>query len=473
MLLERIGRSARPEIGLSNALYIELVDTLLVEIRGLALTLAATILGAVAVGLTTRDSILWLFAAALVVLGAVRMYYMQAHSRNRPSPNLAAARAREFNYIIGATVFITLLGIWTMTVFWRTEDGFSRFLSTLTTTSCIFGIWTRSLAINKNGTNAQLLAGFATLSGAFWMGGGLYPLLIVTVLVPLFGFIKISSTKLRETLLGEIVARREAATLATRLDRALNNMSHGLCMVDGEGRLTVANEQVLRIFSLRPEDAKVGADMRGVLRLLVRNDVVARGEIERLSQALFRVGEESDFVVPLETIDKRAIEITVHRMKDEGTVVVIQDVTERRNAERAIDRMARFDSVTDLPNRRCFEEQLTITLKACRQAQDKVAVLFLDLDDFKQVNDSLGHTRGDKLLAAIAERLQTLVRPTDLVARWGGDEFAILQRPVTDEQQTGLLAEQIIREVSRPVFVDGYEVIVGVSVGSACAPQTA
>jgi hypothetical protein len=89
MLLERIGRSARPEIGLSNALYIELVDTLLVEIRGLALTLAATILGAVAVGLTTRDSILWLFAAALVVLGAVRMYYMQAHSRNRPSPNLA------------------------------------------------------------------------------------------------------------------------------------------------------------------------------------------------------------------------------------------------------------------------------------------------------------------------------------------------------------------------------------------------
>jgi diguanylate cyclase (GGDEF)-like protein len=471
MSLEQAGRGFRPKIELPNALYIELVDGLLVDLRALVLTLATTILGTVAVGLTTADSILWTFACATIALGIARMHYMAAHSRNRPSPNAAVASGREFNYIIGATIFIALLGVWTMAVFWRTEDGFSRFLSTLTTISCVFGIWTRSLAINKNGTNAQLLAGFATLSAAFWIGGGLYPLLIATVLVPVFLFIKSSSTKLRETLLGEIVARREAATLATRLDRALNNMSHGLCMVDREGRLTVANEQILRIFCLRPEDAAVGADMRGLLRLLIRNDIVAGGEIERLSQALFRVGEEADFVVPLETTDKRAIEITVHRMKDEGTVVVVQDVTERRNAERAIDRMARFDSVTDLPNRRCFEEQLTITLKACRQAQDKVAVLFLDLDDFKQVNDSLGHTRGDKLLAAIAERLQALVRPTDLVARWGGDEFAILQRPVTDEEQTGRLAEEIIREVSRPVFVDGYEVIVGVSVGSACAPQ--
>ncbi len=100
-----------------------------------------------------------------------------------------------------------------------------------------------------------------------------------------------------------------------------------------------------------------------------------------------------------------------------------------------------------------------------------MTTLFLDLDDFKQVNDSLGHARGDKLLVAIAERLQALVRPTDLVARWGGDEFAILQRPVADEQQTARLAEQIIKEISRPVFIDGYEVIVGVSIGSACAPQ--
>ncbi|HLW91753.1 MAG TPA: EAL domain-containing protein, partial [Roseiarcus sp.] len=384
---------------------------------------------------------------------------------------VAVAQYREFNYVVGATIFIGLLGLWTMAVFWKTEDGFSRLLSTMTTTSCVFGIWTRSLAINKNGTNAQLLASFATLSAAFWIAGGLYPLLIATVLIPLFGFIKISSTKLRDTFRGEIVARREAGMLATQLDTALNNMSHGLCMVDQEGRVIVANEQVLRIFGLTAADVQVGADMRAILRMLVRNDLVSRSEVDRLSQELFFGGEQTDLIVPIETKDRRAIEVTIHRMKDEGAVIVIQDVTERRNAERAIDRMARFDAVTELPNRRCFEEQLAITLKACRQAQDKVTVLFLDLDDFKQVNDSLGHARGDKLLAAIAERLQAIVRPSDLVARWGGDEFAILQRPVNDEQQTAALAEEIVREVSRPVFIDGYEVIVGVSIGSSSAPQ--
>jgi diguanylate cyclase (GGDEF)-like protein/PAS domain S-box-containing protein len=242
-------------------------------------------------------------------------------------------------------------------------------------------------------------------------------------------------------------------------------------MVDREGRVIVANEQALRIFGLSPEDAKVGDDMRSILRELVHDQVISRSEIDRLSRDLFQIAERRDLVVPFETKDGRAIEVTVHRMMDEGAVIVIQDVTERRNAERAIDRMARFDAVTDLPNRRCFEGQLAIALRAFRQAQDKVAVLFIDLDDFKQVNDSLGHARGDKLLVSIAERLQALVRPSDLVARWGGDEFAILQRPVSDDDKTAQLAEEIIREIGRPVFVDGYEVIVGASVGSAAAPD--
>jgi diguanylate cyclase (GGDEF)-like protein/PAS domain S-box-containing protein len=464
-------RNSKPAVELSDDLYIELVDALLVEKRGLILTVAMTLLAAIAVAFATGDWVLWSFAGLMALLSAFRLQAMSAHGRSRPSPSVSAARFREFNYIVGATIFIALLGAWTMAVFWETSDGFSRFLTTLTMTSCVFGIWTRSLAINKNGTNSQLLVGFATLSAAFWIAGGLYPLLIAVVLVPVFLFIKTSSTKLRENFLAEIVARRHADMLATRLDTALNNMSHGLCMVDRESRVIVANEQALRIFGLTPEDAEVGKDMRSILRKMVHDDVISRSEIDRLSQDLFHDAEKTDFVVPLETKDRRAIEVTVHRMKDEGAVIVIQDVTERRNAERAIDRMARFDAVTDLPNRRCFEEQLGITLRACRQAQDKVAVLFIDLDDFKQVNDSLGHARGDKLLVSIAERLQALVRPSDLVARWGGDEFAILQRPVSDDDRTAQLADEIIREIGRPVFVDGYEVIVGASVGSATAPS--
>ena len=154
-------------------------------------------------------------------------------------------------------------------------------------------------------------------------------------------------------------------------------------------------------------------------------------------------------------------------MEGEGTVVVVQDVTERRNAQREINRIARTDTVTDLPNRRFFEAQLARALDPDDPLRQEITVLFLDLDDFKQVNDSLGHRRGDKLLILIAQRLHALVGPADLVARWGGDEFTILIRGPFDHEQTGRLAERIIREVRRPAIIDGYEVVVGVSVGSA------
>ncbi|MGD0563540.1 MAG: EAL domain-containing protein [Roseiarcus sp.] len=383
---------------------------------------------------------------------------------------MKAARKREIEYAFGVMSYIAALGVWAFVTFCVTEDGFSRLLATTLAICYAFGMWTRSFAISR-GNNLQILVAFVPLSAAMFVAGGHYPAAIVFGLIPLAIYVKGSSERLRANFLAVVAAQSQSAMLAKRLDMALNNMSHGLVMVDAKDRLTLANSQILNLFGLDEDDVKVGADLRGIVRKLVRNKVVARGEVDRIWQALFHNGCEGDFVVPFETIDKRAIEITVHRMNGEGVVVVVQDVTERRNAARAIDRMARVDSVTELPNRRCFEEELSAMLRAPGDAQIPVNVLFLDLDDFKQVNDSLGHARGDKLLAAIAKRLQAIVRPSDLVARWGGDEFAILQRPVKDPLQTAELAEQIIREIRRPVFVDGYEVIVGASIGSASAPN--
>jgi len=193
--------------------------------------------------------------------------------------------------------------------------------------------------------------------------------------------------------------------------------------------------------------------------------VLARSEFNRLSQALFRKSAD-DFVVPLETRDQRALEVAFHRIK-EGMVVVIQDITERRTAEAAIYRMVWFDPVTGLPNRRRFEDRLSKALLAPRSDKQNGAILFLDLDDFKQVNDSLGHARGDKLLSAVGERLRCAVEESDVVARWGGDEFAILLSARQDTHEPSRIAERIIREINRPFQIDGYEIVVGASVGVA------
>ena len=469
MTLVQIRATASPRNDLPDELYIGFVDSLLVGVNGVFFSCLAVAQIEIVAAIAARSAILWDGAALQLFVCAIRLYFIGLHLRNRPSATVKAARKQETIYAFGVVSTIAALSLWTLVAFWVTDNGFTRFLAVATTIAYTFGTLTRGFAIFR-GVNLQIAAAFVPLSAAMIVGGGWYPVAIVVGFIPLILFMKGSASRLRANFLAVVAAQGQSALLAKRLDMALNNMSHGLVMVDTRDRLTLANAQVLRIFGLREEDAPVGANLGAILRKLVRNKVVARTEVDRIWQALFHNSREGDFMVPFETLDKRAIEITVHRMTGEGVVVVVQDVTERRNAALAIDRMARVDPVTEVPNRRCFEEELAATMRARGDAQDPVNVLFLDLDDFKQVNDSLGHARGDKLLAAVAKRLQTLVRPSDLVARWGGDEFAILQRPVKSPLQTAELAERIIREVRRPVFIDGYEVIVGVSIGSASAP---
>jgi diguanylate cyclase (GGDEF)-like protein/PAS domain S-box-containing protein len=465
MRADRIGAIPALQSEMPDALYIGFVDSLLVEIKGLILSGVAVGAAAVVAAVAANSSAMWICTGLMLLVTAARLYFMRLHARGRPSPNLAVARRWEASFIVGAVVYMGLLAAWTLVAFSVTDDAFTRFLTATITICYAFGMWTRSFAIDR-GINAQILVAVVPLSAAMIVAGGWYPTMIVVAFVPLFLFIKASSTRLKETFLAEVAARHEVATLATRLDTALNNMSHGLCMVDGEGRLSLTNKQVLRIFGLTESEAHVGTDMRAVLRRLVRNGVVAHSEFKRLSQALFRKSGD-DLVIPLETRDQRALEITLHRMKGESTVVVIQDITERRTAEAAIYRMVWFDPVTGLPNRRRFEDKLAKALLAPRGDKHNGAILFLDLDDFKQVNDSLGHARGDKLLSAVGERLRSAVEDADIVARWGGDEFAILLAARSDVREPSSIAERIIKEINRPFQIDGYEIVIGASVGVA------
>src|SRR4051794_1513900 len=153
-----------------------------------------------------------------------------------------------------------------------------------------------------------------------------------------------------------------------------------------------------------------------------------------------------------------------------GWTATHEDITERRRAEAKISYMAMHDGLTDLPNRLLFVQQVA---NHHLDRGRRFAVLYLDLDRFKDVNDTLGHPFGDKLLEQVGTRLRGCVRRSDTVARLGGDEFAVLQGNLTERSATAFLADRIVDTLGAPFDLDGHHVVIGVSIGIAIAPVDA
>ncbi len=162
---------------------------------------------------------------------------------------------------------------------------------------------------------------------------------------------------------------------------------------------------------------------------------------------------------------------SVRPMPSGGNVVTFEDITQRLATDAEIQRLAEFDALTDLPNRVSFYQKMGAVLKRLRRSSDIIGVLSLDLDHFKAVNDTLGHPIGDRLLQTAAKRIQGCLRDGDIAARLGGDEFAIILVPVEQPTDITTLANRLIEAVGARYDFDGIQVIVGVSVGVAVAPN--
>jgi diguanylate cyclase (GGDEF)-like protein len=163
----------------------------------------------------------------------------------------------------------------------------------------------------------------------------------------------------------------------------------------------------------------------------------------------------------------RSLSWAFQPMADGGAVVLLEDVTERRNAEARITHLARYDELTGLPNRVNFRDEIEYLLAAPRDAGQMSALLFIDLDQFKQVNDTLGHPCGDQLLCAVADRLRAMLRPEDFVARFGGDEFVVFQQNIKSPDEAAALARRIVDHLSERYKIDNHLVEIGASIGIA------
>src|SRR5436853_3590651 len=157
----------------------------------------------------------------------------------------------------------------------------------------------------------------------------------------------------------------------------------------------------------------------------------------------------------------RSLSWTFQPMAGGGAVVLLEDVTERRNAEAKISHLARYDELTALPDRLNFRDEIERLLLLPHDADQLSALLFVDLDQFKQVNDTLGHPCGDQLLCAVADRLREMLRPEDFVARFGGDEFVVFQQNIHSHEDAAGLARRMVDRLSQRYESDQHLVEIG------------
>jgi diguanylate cyclase (GGDEF)-like protein len=264
--------------------------------------------------------------------------------------------------------------------------------------------------------------------------------------------------------------KRELERQNIRLDAAVNNISQGLCMYDAKGRLVICNEPYQRIYRLPPNMTKPGTPLEEILGWLFDHGMSASGDREHYIRWRREVIARREYGKNIHELHGRTILMQHHPMKDGGWVSTHEDITEQRQQEERIRHLARHDALTELPNRVRFIEELA-ALEPALARGEKAAVLCIDLDHFKSVNDAHGNAIGDKVLKQASARLWGTTRETDLLARLSADEFALLLRPVERPADAAGIAERIVRTMASPFTIDGHQITTGASVGIAFAPE--
>ena len=255
-----------------------------------------------------------------------------------------------------------------------------------------------------------------------------------------------------------------------RLDIALDNMTQGLLVFDASERLVVCNRRYIEMYGLSRDVVKPGCMLRDLVEHRKQTGSYKGDADAYYSWILHNLGPNAISQAVIVTADGRSIQIVNQILANGSWVATHEDITERARFDDRIAHMAHYDALTDLPNRTMFREQLDSALKSIARG-GQLAVLYIDIDEFKSVNDSLGHPVGDELLKAVADRLSGCLRQTDFVARLAGDEFAIIQMAVKQPEDATDLVERIYAVIRKPYDCAGHLLTADASIGIALAPQ--
>ena len=264
------------------------------------------------------------------------------------------------------------------------------------------------------------------------------------------------------------VAQRKLSEKSQHLDTAINNMTQGLLLFDASGRLVVCNQQYIDMFGVSPDIVKPGCHLRDLILHRQQQGSFA-GDVDAYCAKFLNPADDGIRNTETTTPDGRTIQLIYQRSPDGGWATTLEDVTEGRRVQARIEHLAHYDALTNLPNRTLFQRHAEELLLESGSRQ--LAILYIDIDEFKRINDSLGHLIGDEFLKRVAGRLRQAAGPEDFIARLGGDEFAVLQHDVTCDDDVSKLVVRI-RDALRASFeCHGHCFSSDASIGVAVAPR--
>jgi diguanylate cyclase (GGDEF)-like protein len=450
--------------------YVSMVDALYEDVRSLLLGVLAALAGTVYVAVVTGNPILVGFPFAIVLIAAGRVLRMRAYRRERRDVRSAEqARRWEREYTIGANLLVFTIGLWCLACFVLTTLPSAHLFCVAVALSYMVGVGGRNFA-NGPFVDNQIALLCAPLVLGMVMTGNWDYLILACFAVPFFASVRSIARRLRDILLNAIIAKRDVSLLADRFDTALNNMPHGLAMFDADGRVLVVNRRWSEILPIDPETITTRSRCEAIIAAYVELGLLSERDGGRIIEAVgSRRGDLASSQLEV-TAGDRNVDMTFQPMESGGLVVAIEDITEKRRTEARIAHMARHDALTGLPNRSLYQERLDAAL-AMMNGDDMLAVLFVDLDNFQQINDTLGHSMGDAVLIEVADRLRFTVGENDVVARFSADEFVILQTGARSEHDVISLAGRVIETIGDIVQVEGKAIACGASVGIALAPR--
>src|SRR5262245_29876066 len=451
---------------MSPSIHAALIESLFTNPGPLFAGALCAAIAALMTALKTGNIWLWPCVGLLVITGALRALDMGRFTRIRAQMTAEQVARWEVRYQVGAMAYALALGLWCLVALVGSDDAVAHMIATSVTLCYVAAGGGRAYG-RPWIFHVQMLLAIGPLTLALVLHGSVYYFGMALLNVLFFFSLKQISTSLQMMFVRALIARERESALASQFDTALNNMPHGLCMFRADGRLAVMNHRFSEMMHLSDDLVQRGASAADII-----DACVLAGSVSAASGRMILAEIENTRARDMITTDPdvargRFMSWTFQPMASGGAVVLLEDITERRNAEARISHLARYDELTALPNRVNFRDEIGRLLATQHGSDHMSALLFVDLDQCKQVNDTLGHPCGDQLLCAVADRLREMLRPEDFVARFGGDEFVVFQQNIHSAEDAAGLARRIVDRLSECYKIDNHLVEIGASVGIA------